>query len=1555
MNTEKTNKGKVLSLSTNYEHFRFQSTPAKYARTCLGGLLPDIRMKWSTLLFPVLALATLAGAADWKPAMSRKEFSAGYALTYFDDSPVVLIIDDSSLYISEDNAKNWQKVDLKNSAGQEVNFTSIHTVDYAKELGFALSTSKTQFYTRDRGKTWTPFEVDHSGSQFSLGQVQVNYANHDYLLLSFEDCSAGAQFLFECKKTWFFSDDGLKTPPKKVDYDDLDHCLFAKSNKAFTAGPDEKILCSKVGGDQRSADKKGGLLTTNDFFKTISSPSAEFDKMNLVKIEVVQSFIIATVSVDKYTPDAEIILFISKDGDTFRRAYFEDQLKSWMFRILPSTPQSLYIAIQGQRQPRNAALNADLYKSDSSGLFFDKIYENFLANALGLSDITMVQEVEGVILLLNHENADQDGASPLAKSRISIDDGKTWQYLKTTDDDDCDGDSECSLNLMWTAIRNTNGNFVTGPTPGILVGIGNTGKYLTYDLKELKTYVSRDNGLTWKKVTDKSALFTFADLGNIIVAIPIDMSHLMDARLDPNTLPNSFLYSLDQGDSWTEVDFGDHILPLDVFTSLDGSTQQVLVTGEDSSFSKVILYAIDFTGAFERTCSDDDFEDWYARKLPDSDTPVCVLGHKEKFRRRKQKAECFVNHPYEDLKVIEEPCKCTVDDTECTFGFIKGENDMCEPVLEVLAANQCANQKGSIKITTRQMIPGDTCDPKGGYEIQKDDFTFDCEKDLQNMTAPVKVTHIPLGERVAEYFYLNYDADGLPDETLFVITESKSLYVSFDGGSSFGKFLGGQHIVTGVYSNPYKADHVYILTEADALFFSPDRGVSLYERTLPVRGREFDRLSLTFNKHNASEFIVRAERNCANLFSSSCVVETYHTKNFGESFERLVADANTCNYVGSLFDDKEYAVNETLIVCDQLTEDRQALRLISSTDYFRKDSKTLFDKIVGFAQTGKFLVVARLDDDNSLTAFVSADGKVFAEAKFPKDVMVTRQTAYTILDVNSDQIFLHVTTHSAWQREFGALLKSNYNGTLYVQSLSHVNRNEFAFVDFESVQSLEGIATVNVVANYDAVVRNGDEKAVKTMITYNDGAEWDYLVPPPVDSEGNKYKCSGKKECTLNLHSFTERNDPSRDTYSSASAVGLLFGVGNVGTALLPYSSPETATFFSNDAGATWKEVKKGNYMWEFGDQGTILVLVKQGLTNTVSYSLDEGQTWQDYQFAESPANVWDIATVPSDTSRKFILLAKDDAGRDEVYSLNFAGLQRRQCELVVNDHSELADFTDYEYWLPKHPYQSDNCLFGHEARYPRRKASQSDCFVGAAPLNKLYKKTKNCKCTRHDFECDYNFVLAADGTCQLIKGLKPEDPIEYCQLNQDQVEYWEPTGYRKIPMSTCEQGLELDKWISHPCPGKKEQYRDKYGSGLHGAGLFWVIFAPIAAFVGAATFVYDRGIRRNGGFARFGEIRLDEDEELHLIEETPVDRAVNKVVRGGLVFVSAVVALQHRLSSFLKNGLFSRFRRGGLDNYERFASFSDRIIDDEDESLFDVNANDDDAREIDDLVDEER
>jgi len=303
-----------------------------------------------------------------------------------------------------------------------------------------------------------------------------------------------------------------------------------------------------------------------------------------------------------------------------------------------------------------------------------------------------------------------------------------------------------------------------------------------------------------------------------------------------------------------------------------------------------------------------------------------------------------------------------------------------------------------------------------------------------------------------------------------------------------------------------------------------------------------------------------------------------------------------------------------------------------------------------------------------------------------------------------------------------------------------VNRDAEGYVDFEKMLGLEGVAMVNVLANVQGA-EDGEKKKLKSMITHNDGAEWALIPPPKTDALGNNYECVGvaniaTEKCSLHLHSYTERNDKSA-TFSSPTAMGLMMAVGNVGEYLARKDDESTDTFITGDAGITWQSVKKGSYLWEYGDQGSIIVIVEESRpTKIIFYTLDEGKTWIEYEFSPGvEMQIDSITTVPSDNSMNFLLWGKEVGAKAKrgitTVNLDFSGLKERQRQCVLSE--DVKDSDDYVLWEPKHPMQSDNCLFGHVAQYHRKKPS-AECYNGQE-ISHLHDYRKNCSCTRQDFE----------------------------------------------------------------------------------------------------------------------------------------------------------------------------------------------------------------------------
>lgn len=510
----------------------------------------------------------------------------------------------------------------------------------------------------------------------------------------------------------------------------------------------------------------------------------------------------------------------------------------------------------------------------------------------------------------------------------------------------------------------------------------------------------------------------------------------------------------------------------------------------------------------------------------------------------------------------------------------------------------------------------------------------------------------------------------------------------------------------------------------------------------------------------------------------------------------------------------------------------------------------------------KYVVVTVITKNGSaLSTQVTSDGVNFITGNLPNDGAIDENAKFTILEAGWSSIFMHVAKKSKNGHNKGYILKSDSDGTDFVLTLPNVNGNKRGFIDFERLQSLGGVLIANTALG--GMLGN----AVKSQISFNDGGKWGYITPPPVDINGNEFKCKGEslEKCSLNLHGFTERSDYKK-SFSSQSAVGILIGIGNVGESLglIKYARDNSA-FMSVDGGLTWKEIRKGIYHWEFGDKGSILVLADSANpTNELVYSSDDGATWDTFTFTDDPVKVLDIATAPSDTELKFVLFA--DLGREtRIFAIDFSLYYPRQCQLDLKHPTD----GDYDFRASEHPDSDEKCLLGRQPKYLRRAKGHTDCFIGSVPLQRASTVIKSCPCNGNDYKCDFNYYRGADGSCQPVPGSSSANHIAQMCSKPDVHEYFKPTGYRRISLTTCVGLTDLDASIVQPCPRREQLQDPEVGlSGGPGTRTFLITFGLAVVLF----YVYVKGIRRNGGFLTLSSTKLGEMDLL----ESKIDFIIN-------------------------------------------------------------------------------
>ncbi|RLV93967.1 Vacuolar protein sorting/targeting protein 10 [Spathaspora sp. JA1] len=951
---------------------------------------------------------------------------------------------------------------------------------------------------------------------------------------------------------------------------------------------------------------------------------------------------------------------------------------------------------------------------------------------------------------------------------------------------------------------------------------------------------------------------------------------------------NEVHYSLDQGKSWKRIYIRTPIFPTSVLTNTDGISRKIIVSRTSIS-SDSLLIIFDFSNAYDGAiCQENSFEEYHARQIGDKNSPLCIYGHREKFLRRKQNATCFVNKLVEDVTVIQEPCQCTHLDFECAAGFKMSPKDqyICIPDQNQLV-KICNESNQEIKLDDKVLIEGNNCELR---EKKLSDFivnqSIDCSKYKKEQDISVTVSNFE-GDLVR---YSMIEQRRVDNFDIVVQTTENNIYVSKSGFGPFAKApIAGE--ILGFYTNAAKQA---VIVTSELLYISGDDGINFIEKKVPVPPHSKSPRSIVFDPHGRGFIWFGQEENCKQ--TRDCEVAAYYITDSRAKFNRLpMENLQTCDFIGI----KYHRVS--LIICSALNSDNTK-KLVTWSVNSDREPKVIFPHIIGYDLTSNFLVATTVNhkgDPENITIQdkVISDGhkyfdinKVFdadnfVDLNFPHDFRVDSQQQYTFLESRTKSIFKYVTTSIETNFEYGSILKSNSNGVSYVLVLDAVNRNHQGDVDYERTEDgLKGVIISNIVANTDD--KDKKVKLLQTVISHNDGGKWNFLSAPDTDSNNQTYKCQGPK-CHLHLHGPTERTQ-YRDNYSSEPAKGVLIRAGNVGEYLLGYD--KASIFMSKDAGVSWKEIKKGNYFWEYGDHGTILVLVKkQEETDILFYSSDEGETWIEYKFSsEEKVKVVDLTEVPSYNSRKFLIFAKGGNKSETLaFSLDFTSIHSRQCQL--DPHNPEGD--DFEYWTPINPNSEGGpgCPFGKEVKYLRRAKGHHDCFIGKAPFKKRTKIVRKCTCTPSDYECDYNYYRnITSNTCSLVQGATRNDMKKEMCNRRNAFEYYIPTGYRKISGCSCQYGVRLDNANRLPCPGMRKEFNDHYETGFK---LFLVIFIPIVVFFLVVWFVYDRVIRRNGGFKRFGQIQLGDNGDGFVPENNKADAIVNSTVKG-VIFITGTITL---------------------------------------------------------------
>jgi hypothetical protein len=1265
-----------------------------------------VRVTASLIPFLLLFLSAPwpAQAKKDSPRISSTTFEQALGSTfYFEDSDVLMTFDvhENKVYRSVNAGEDWKVID--EVVGTPVLNIYAHPWDPVR--AYIVGREHTHWLTSDQGKTWRRFESE--GKPHLLHPALAFHGRDpDKVIFQSRSCIG-----FECRDRAHYTLDGFDT--LQTLRDDSLGCSWAVSHPTFgldlASDIETRIFCLARGLFSPWAFENR-MLVSDNFFKSEAQAMIGGSRSvsGVLNMAAVQKYLVAAAKAESTD---EVALYVSHDSTHWQRAEFGAQNKvlDEAYTILESTNYSMQVNVVDSRGTNT------LFTSNSNGTHFTKNIEHTNRGPRGYVDFEKITGIQGIVLVNiidNWQDAESGGAEKQITSKISFDDARTFQDLKVGDE---------SLHLHSATEPHNFGKIFSSPAPGIVMGVGNTGKMLLpYQKGDL--YVSDNAGLTWRRALKGPHKYEIGDQGAVIVAIA-----------DADEMTKQVQYSLNHGKDWTAVDLDDSVKP-EILTTVPDSTSLKFLF-QAIKDEKFLVFVIDFDGLHERKCKEADFERWPAR-LDGDGKPSCIMGHKQFYRRRKADADCFVAQDFKDPVPETETCKCRKQDFECDVDFVRSEDGAsCLPVTPIVPpAGECDNPDDTFTAYSGfRIIPGNDCEREGG-EVLDGQIQMPC-KNSEKAPASGGIASTKTSfdaDSFTEWHYLERTASSSGnDETIILRTSQGSVWLSKDHGKIWEQILKDKRI-TVISPHRYFNDVVYFLTEGKTVYYSLERGDNMQSLEAPELPHSRMQ-TLHFHPDYKDVLLWTGPK-------ESCVEDcgvTYYTENRHE-WQLLLQAVKKCVFVEreGRASQKE---DENMVFCEQYENENPSkpIRLLSSSDWFKKKTNVHFDDILSFATMSEFIVVAvKTEDRQSLKVGASVDGRIFAEAEFPPNFHVEREQAYTVLDSSTHAIFLHVTVSNIAEREYGSIIKSNSNGTSYSLSLNNVNRDTPGYVDFEKMQGLEGVAMVNVVANVEEVDA-GRPKVVKSLITHNDGAQWAPIPPPANDGDDKLFSCVRKanvaaEQCSLHVHSYTERYDKGQ-TFSSSSAVGIMLAVGNVGDRLIPREEKDTYTFITRDGGITWTVVRQGSYLWEYGDQGSIIVICEQAKpTRVVHYTLDEGKTWAEFQFSDVDMEISQISTTPSDNSRNFLLWGQDQGGQKvAAVNIDFSGMDVRQRPCVLEESAPEAD--DYELWEPKHPLLNGNCLFGHVAQYHRKKVDR-DCYNGFKTEG-LHNIARNCTCTRQDFE----------------------------------------------------------------------------------------------------------------------------------------------------------------------------------------------------------------------------
>jgi len=400
----------------------------------------------------------------------------------------------------------------------------------------------------------------------------------------------------------------------------------------------------------------------------------------------------------------------SSDSSERKLIVSTDAGSHWHHVLLPSiTPDrffSILDATEGQiflhvDEPGDTG-KGTLFLSDATGVVFTKSLENHLyPNFQHQTDFYAVKSMRGVYIA-NQLDSDQS-----IRTVISFNRGADWQPIERPQKVPCADETQKCYLQIHNAYSRAQGILANPPMSvpnavGIILAHGHVAASLQTSAPDV--YVSSDGGYNWRLALKGPHHYVIGDHGGLLVAIPADTDR-----------PSVVKFSTDEGRCWLSYNFTEGREPIH-FTGLliepGNKAMMVAIWGYTENRIWHTIF-INFTALVDRRCGDSDYQDWVAHS---HQAGGCMLGSNETFRRLKPDSWCYNGRAYVVSKTAK-PCKCTMDDYDCDFGYMRQPNtDDCveDPSMKSNQIHICLrNHEENLVAVGYHKIPGDKC--TGGH------------------------------------------------------------------------------------------------------------------------------------------------------------------------------------------------------------------------------------------------------------------------------------------------------------------------------------------------------------------------------------------------------------------------------------------------------------------------------------------------------------------------------------------------------------------------------------------------------------------------------------------------------------------------------------------------------------------------------------------------------------------------------------------------------------------------------------------------------------------------